>query len=750
MKNIEKKKLIFTSMRRLRDLGYTETLPSLARRAYSVGIESDERLKNILAPRPEGVSIVMATYMGAGRITRALESIKVQSASRNRFEIIIAANGSEDGTEAIVAEFSKNNPDIDINFLRLEQPGASNARNHGLSQARFAYTTFLDDDDYLSEQFVQILLDSAAIDRIVLAKIEDFDGSGTMESSVYKQILTARAENKDGFIRRPYAVRGALGMTCAKLAPTSCLLSYDFDINLKSGEDVVFWTQVIVENDLEIYAPEAVESAIYFREVRTGSVSRQEGGFAFSVGERLQVIKKLQSIESKYIFELSPAAKEIIQSRYIGQAGFIVRYLKKNMNRYVGFLSLCRKENINRNITNYVNEKLSDTVVISYCFPPYNDTSSIVMMKRVMDWQKPVIAISNNLQNYREKSYELASEIAPRLAKHIELDTPASFSRGDSAQQFADQTLRNFEQLRKQTDIKTIYSRAMWPASHLAAALIKGKYPSVRWVAEFSDPLVLDIHGKERHSPLSKDWVKASGIKEFVQEGGLASEHHTNLFHLVEFLPYVLADSLIFTNENQRSYMLAQPWMQDLREEAFGKSEISPHPTLAEAFYTVGKSKISLPEGPVNIGFFGSFYATRGLNEVLSSLKKVGANYPNQVKLHIVSPDPKSVEAAIEAAGGASDVVIHPGMAYFDCMAAFKEMDFLLVNDAKTAGIKRINPYLPSKLSDYLGAQRPIWALYEPGSPLSKATLPTGSISSRLGDEKSYVDALTKMVSTRS
>jgi hypothetical protein len=44
-------------------------------------------------------------------------------------------------------------------------------------------------------------------------------------------------------------------------------------------------------------------------------------------------------------------------------------------------------------------------------------------------------------------------------------------------------------------------------------------------------------------------------------------------------------------------------------------------------------------------------------------------------------------------------------------------MDILIINDATTD--KKINPYLPSKLSDYIGSGKDIWALYEKGSILS-------------------------------
>ena len=47
----------------------------------------------------------------------------------------------------------------------------------------------------------------------------------------------------------------------------------------------------------------------------------------------------------------------------------------------------------------------------------------------------------------------------------------------------------------------------------------------------------------------------------------------------------------------------------------------------------------------------------------------------------------------------------------------------MIVNDVITQGNFEKNPYLPSKLSDYLGSNTKIWALYEKGSSLSKFNL---------------------------
>jgi len=70
-------------------------------------------------------------------------------------------------------------------------------------------------------------------------------------------------------------------------------------------------------------------------------------------------------------------------------------------------------------------------------------------------------------------------------------------------------------------------------------------------------------------------------------------------------------------------------------------------------------------------------------------------------------------------------------------------MYVLLVADADSASSgHRLNPYLPSKLSDYRGTGRPIWALCESGSVLSRSNI---EYLSGGNDVKQAIDILIGM-----
>ena len=65
------------------------------------------------------------------------------------------------------------------------------------------------------------------------------------------------------------------------------------------------------------------------------------------------------------------------------------------------------------------------------------------------------------------------------------------------------------------------------------------------------------------------------------------------------------------------------------------------------------------------------------------------------------------------------NIILRKPLRYFEFLNATTQFDVLLINDTITKDFYKINPYLPSKLSDYKGSLIDIWAIYENGSVLS-------------------------------
>jgi hypothetical protein len=170
---------------------------------------------------------------------------------------------------------------------------------------------------------------------------------------------------------------------------------------------------------------------------------------------------------------------------------------------------------------------------------------------------------------------------------------------------------------------------------------------------------------------------------------------------------------------------------------------VHAHPTLPPVFYSMVPSSYSIDPELINIGYFGVFYTTRGLTEVVDALAQIAGAVHRRVRLHVFTQKPEAL-AEHCAERGLSDVILpRPYVDFLEYLNLTTRFDALLVNDAKTLDTHDRNPYLPSKLSDYRGSGRPIWAIVEPGSQLSRQPV---QYRSELGDVAGAADVIAQIV----
>lgn len=112
------------------------------------------------APKPL-VSILVRTHHRPGFLRQALASIENQT--HRPLEVVVVEDGSGDG-EAVCAGFAGR---LDIRYFRLEPAqGRARAGNRALAEARGEWLGFLDDDDLLYADHVEVLLQAALDARL--------------------------------------------------------------------------------------------------------------------------------------------------------------------------------------------------------------------------------------------------------------------------------------------------------------------------------------------------------------------------------------------------------------------------------------------------------------------------------------------------------------------------------------------------------------------------------------------------------
>lgn len=104
------------------------------------------------------VSIVLPIYRVAPYLNRCLETIVAQT--YHNLEIILVDDGSPDESPALCDEWEKKDDRIQV--IHKENAGAGLARNSGIERATGDYIFFIDSDDFVDLQLVEICLDAAA------------------------------------------------------------------------------------------------------------------------------------------------------------------------------------------------------------------------------------------------------------------------------------------------------------------------------------------------------------------------------------------------------------------------------------------------------------------------------------------------------------------------------------------------------------------------------------------------------------
>ena len=97
-------------------------------------------------------SLIIPAYNVEKYIKKCLDSVLNQT--YNNYEIIIINDGSTDNTSKILESYKSNKK---IKIINQENKGLSNARNTGVSNAKGDYILFIDSDDFIEKELLEIL-----------------------------------------------------------------------------------------------------------------------------------------------------------------------------------------------------------------------------------------------------------------------------------------------------------------------------------------------------------------------------------------------------------------------------------------------------------------------------------------------------------------------------------------------------------------------------------------------------------------
>ena len=99
-------------------------------------------------------SIIVPVYNVEKYLKKCLDSIIDQT--YKNYEVIVVNDGSPDNSQAIIEEYKKNYPNK-IKAYNKQNGGLSDARNFGLQYTTGDYVIFVDSDDYVKNDMLEVL-----------------------------------------------------------------------------------------------------------------------------------------------------------------------------------------------------------------------------------------------------------------------------------------------------------------------------------------------------------------------------------------------------------------------------------------------------------------------------------------------------------------------------------------------------------------------------------------------------------------
>ncbi|MCQ2484286.1 MAG: glycosyltransferase [Clostridia bacterium] len=211
------------------------------------------------------VSIIIPVYNLENYIENCLNSL-VNQTYRN-LEILCIDDGSKDRSGEIISAMAEK--DSRIVYIRQENAGVSAARNNGLDHAKGEYIMFVDGDDYMHFQAVELLYKT-----IEEKQCNTVFGRGILTSKlndkmkpIENAVVTELSENilfEDGMDR---AVWG-------KIFRREVLEKFRFPVGITNAEDFNYMLRVLhsIRNNLGY----RLESRIYYYYMREDSASFHE------------------------------------------------------------------------------------------------------------------------------------------------------------------------------------------------------------------------------------------------------------------------------------------------------------------------------------------------------------------------------------------------------------------------------------------------------------------------------------------
>ena len=193
------------------------------------------------------VSIIVPVYNVKPYLNRCVDSLLGQS--YQNMELLLVNDGSTDGSEVLCDEYAAQ--DARVRVLHKKNGGLSDARNAGMKVATGDLITFVDSDDYISKDFIEILFEAMLENKSDIAIANMKRTSKRDEKNTSTAWKTSNFKSEDALISMLYGIPFGTS-ACGKLFKRNLFKGVEFPYG-KFSEDLFTIYKTILKSKSVTY-----------------------------------------------------------------------------------------------------------------------------------------------------------------------------------------------------------------------------------------------------------------------------------------------------------------------------------------------------------------------------------------------------------------------------------------------------------------------------------------------------------------
>ena len=231
----------------------------------------------------EKISVIVPVYNVEAYLERCVESILQQTYAH--FELILINDGSTDSSGQICDQLASQYENIKV--YHIENAGVSNARNMGIQLATGSWVTFIDSDDFVTQDYLATL--ASAVEGVnvgfaiaplhhikngIVTDLPSHSGKTELwstEETMKELLMTTRTSF----------------FPVAKLFKRDLLADEKFNTNYHLAEDALFLTELLLKTRCSCVF---IDKPVYYYDHREGSATTSVNRHVFDTIEVYQQI----------------------------------------------------------------------------------------------------------------------------------------------------------------------------------------------------------------------------------------------------------------------------------------------------------------------------------------------------------------------------------------------------------------------------------------------------------------------------